>query len=98
MTKRIIKCTNCKNVFFTNKEILTNAKLGYKKAQLNTELKKFTDDLITLQTKLSKINKDIKTTKITIKEINKDISNLNTKVQCRKCGSRLNALECEIDA
>lgn len=97
MTKKIIKCSSCKNVFFTNKKILTKSEFQDQAEPLYNEIKEFLKDLKTNESLLLKTKKQIKITKNTINDIKRDIMNLNTKVQCSNCGTRINAIDNEVN-
>jgi hypothetical protein len=98
MEKRLIKCTNteCNNKFFTGKVTMSNDEIKLKDKQFNKELSEFVKYGDALDLELSLLQEKIKKNNDQIKTITKDIDELNIKVQCSNCGTRLDALECEV--
>jgi ribosomal protein S27E len=96
MEKRLIKCHDCKHTFFTNKITFSNEEIKLKKNKLMSELKEFSDYGIDLLVQLQKIQDKIKANSIITKQINTDLDELNFKVQCSECGTRLHAVENEV--
>ena len=96
MDKRLIKCHDCKHTFFTNKITFTNEEIKLKKNKLMNELKEFSDFGMDLQVELALLQNKIKANIVTVKQIDTDLDELNFKVQCSECGTRLHAIENEV--
>jgi DNA-directed RNA polymerase subunit RPC12/RpoP len=96
ITKLLVKCSNCGYRFFTKKQTLSKDEVSEKRGALANESKDYQKVLDDLTRDFKTLNDKISSTKLIIKQINKDRDDLDTIIQCSKCGLRLHALECEV--
>lgn len=95
-TKRIIKCSGCKNVFFTKKVTLSKSEIADKRSASNAVIRQLEKEIASLEYAKEKINSKIANKRKFIIDEQKTLADLDFIVQCSSCGIRLPALENEV--